>query len=216
MKQLFLELIQVAMGQRECLERGPEPGEWLGLYEMSRQQKVTGISYKGVVKLFDFGLRAPQDVSIDWMAEAEEMRETNEGKQKPVYVARYYDEELRSLRQPTDEYYLQNKALTISDVYRLFVHQRLDMRVVMDYYYILRSTGHRYETLKFDGFAGTLFGWWGVRKFAHGMMWVLQQTMGLDRSLMLCEPWEEDGRFILQEMMDGHSSMQMLKKYLKM
>ena len=75
MKQLFFELIQVATGQRECLERGPEPEEWQALHEQAQRQAVAGICYRGVERLFEFGLRAPQDVSIDWMAEADALQE---------------------------------------------------------------------------------------------------------------------------------------------
>ena len=48
---LFFELIQVSVGQIDCLTRGPEPEEWMELYEISKQQHVEGISYQGVMKL---------------------------------------------------------------------------------------------------------------------------------------------------------------------
>ena len=70
MEKLFFELMQVAVGQLDCLSRGPSPEEWAELYQMAKRQAVTGICYSGVEKLFEFGLRAPQDVSIDWMSEA--------------------------------------------------------------------------------------------------------------------------------------------------
>ena len=69
MEKLFFELMQVAVGQLDCLSRGPSPEEWAELYQMAKRQAVTGICYSGVEKLFEFGLRAPQDVSIDWMAD---------------------------------------------------------------------------------------------------------------------------------------------------
>jgi len=82
---------------------------------------VTGVCYNGVEKLFEFGLRAPQDVSIDWMAEAEEIRMANSIVDKrcatlqkrlterKIYTsallgqgaAKCYDETLRELRQPS-------------------------------------------------------------------------------------------------------------------
>ena len=77
MEKLFFELMQVAVGQLDCLSRGPSPEEWAELYQMAKRQAVTGICYSGVEKLFEFGLRAPQDVSIDWMSEAEEIRMNN-------------------------------------------------------------------------------------------------------------------------------------------
>ena len=78
MEKLFYELIQVSTGQIDCLSRGPEPEEWQELYEMARQQHLVGICYRGVQLLFEFGLRAPQDLAIDWMSEAEIIEERND------------------------------------------------------------------------------------------------------------------------------------------
>ena len=74
MQKLFFELLQVAVGQLDCLERGPSPEEWHELFALSQQQRLTGIGYHGVERLFEFGLRGPQDLSIDWMADAETTR----------------------------------------------------------------------------------------------------------------------------------------------
>jgi hypothetical protein len=216
MKQLFFELIQVATDRRECLERGPEPEEWQALHELAQRQAVAGICYRGVERLFEFGLRAPQDVSIDWMAEAEEMKEQNEQAKTPSYVARYYDEELCNLRQSSEDYYVLNRPMTIEDVYRLFLEQRLNMRVVIDYYFLLLKTERRYETLKTSGFPYVLLRYFGVRRFARGMMWVLQEVMGMECSQMLCKPSGREGRFILQEMLDGHQKLEMLKRYQRL
>jgi len=120
-EKLFYELLQVSTGQLDCLSRGPSPEEWQWLYTTAQQQQVTGICYKGVEKLFEFGLRAPQDVSIDWMAEAEEIRMSNvivnkraltlqkRLTERKIYntlllgqgVALYYNSELLELRQPS-------------------------------------------------------------------------------------------------------------------
>jgi hypothetical protein len=78
MKKLFFELMQVGMGQLDCLSRGPSPEEWRELYELSQREAVAGICYQGAVALFEFGLRAPQDLIIDLMAEAEDIREHSE------------------------------------------------------------------------------------------------------------------------------------------
>ncbi|MBQ7420493.1 MAG: nucleotidyltransferase family protein [Prevotella sp.] len=77
MDKLFFELIQVSTGQLDCLSRGPEPEEWQQLYEMACQQHLVGVCYRGVQLLFEFGLRAPQDLAIDWMSEAELIEERN-------------------------------------------------------------------------------------------------------------------------------------------
>jgi hypothetical protein len=35
-------------------------------------------------------------------------------------------------------------------------------------------------------------------------------------SQMLCKPWAHEGRFILQEMMDGHQRLEMFKRYQRL
>ena len=78
MQKLFFELLQVALGQLDCLSRGPLPDEWYELYHIAQRQGLVGICYKGVERLFEYGLRAPQDLCIDWMADTESIRETQE------------------------------------------------------------------------------------------------------------------------------------------
>ena len=201
---LFFELLQVAVGQEECLNRGPEPEEWQELYEISKQQHVEGISYQGVMKLFEFGLRAPQDVSLDWMAEAETIRETNEMAEKPSALAHCYSEEIRNLRQSSTEELPTASKLTIQYLYKKYLRHQMDMRLLLDYYYVLRKNSGKYETLK----GGGLFDSWGVRRFARGVMWMLQETMKLDKQYMPFEPLEIEGRFLLNDMMQEASTFE--------
>ena len=78
MQELFFELLRVAIGQLDCLSRGPLIQEWNDIYEMARRHGLVGVCYKGIERLFEFGLRAPHDLSIDWMADAEGLREEQE------------------------------------------------------------------------------------------------------------------------------------------
>ncbi len=41
----------------------------------------------------------------------------------------------------------------------------------------------------------------GMERFTKGMMWVLQRVLGLERECLLCEPDEDEGRFLLSEIM---------------
>lgn len=198
---LFFELIQVAVGQQDCLSRGPEPEEWQTLYEISKQQHVEGISYQGVMKLFDFGLRAPQDICLDWMAGAETIREANETVKEPSILALSYDEELQNLRQHAGNDVKVVSQFKIQYVYQQYLQHKLDMRLLLDYYHVLRKTNGKYETLKSGGFLDT----WGIRRFARGVMWVLQETVNLDKQNMPFEPLEIEGRFLLSDMMQEAS-----------
>lgn len=201
---LFFELLQVSVGREDCLSRGPEPKEWQELYEISKQQHVEGISYHGVMKLFEFGLRAPQDVSLDWMAESETIRETNEMAEKPSVLAQCYSEELRDLRQPRAEELPTASKLTIQYLYKQYLLHQLDMCLLLDYYFMLRRNNGKYETLK----GGGLLDSFGVRRFARGVMWMLQETMKLDRQYMPFEPLEIEGRFLLNDMMQEASKLE--------
>ena len=201
---LFFELLQVSVGQLDCLTRGPEPEEWQKLYDMSKQQRVEGICYHGVMKLFEFGLRAPQAISLDWMAEADSIRETNEMAVKPSALALCYDEELQNLRRRADNDLQTASHLTIQYIYQQYLQHRLDMRLLLDYYNVLRRSNGKYETLK----GGGLLDSWGVRRFARGVMWMLQETMKLDKQQMLFEPLEIEGRFLLSDMMQEASKLE--------
>lgn len=201
---LFFELIQVSVGQLDCLSRGPEPEEWQTLYEMSKQQHVEGISYQGVMKLFEYGLRAPQDISLDWMAETESIRETNETAEKPSILALCYDEELQNLRQRADNEVKAVSQFKIQYIYQQYLRHQLDMRLLLDYYHVLRQSRGKYETLKSGSFLDAL----GIRRFGRGVMWMLQETLRLDKQYLLFEPSETEGRFLLSDMMQEASKLE--------
>ena len=47
----FYELLQVALGNRECLSRVPSDDEWSDLYDETERQAVTGILLQGIERL---------------------------------------------------------------------------------------------------------------------------------------------------------------------
>lgn len=118
MNKLFFELMQVSIGQLDCLSRFPDPKEWQTFFDLAKRHAVAGICYHGVTKLFDFGLVAPQELSLDWMAEAENIKEQNRGRSRRLVtlqgdlqkhhlrssvmtgpgLVRFYPRELQSLR----------------------------------------------------------------------------------------------------------------------
>ncbi len=201
---LFFELLQVSIGHIECVSRGPEPDEWHELHEISKHQHVEGISYQGVMKLFEFGLRAPHDTSLDWMAEAETIRETNEMAKKPSALARCYGEELQDLRSSSYNDLSYASDMNIQYIYMRYLQHHMDMRLLMDYYFLLHETKGKHESLKGGGFMGSL----GIRRFGRGVMWILQETLKLDRQYMPFEPLEIEGRFLLSDMMQEASQFE--------
>lgn len=125
---LFFELLQVALGNRECLSRIPSDKEWLDLYDESERQAVTGILLQGIERLkantkgTDYTNNLPQELLLQWIGIGEQIRQGNlslakrckqlQGKVcdlgynssilKGQGVALYYDEPLKDLRQSGD------------------------------------------------------------------------------------------------------------------
>lgn len=73
---LFIELIQVALGNRDSLSRVPSAVEWGVLYKESIKQTVAGIAFEGVKKLPDTQ-RPPQMLLFEWIALSEQIRQRN-------------------------------------------------------------------------------------------------------------------------------------------
>ena len=79
------------------------------------------------------------------------------------------------------------------------------LRQIMDYYYVLKQGFTEDEKADSVYWIKQL----GMRRFAHGLMWVLQKYFGLEEQYLLMEPDEKEGRFIIHEVMQtgnmGHS-----------
>lgn len=287
MQELFFELLRVAIGQMDCLSRGPLADEWHGIYRTAQRHGLTELCYKGMERLFDYGLRAPQDLSIDWMADAEAIHESQEllnsrreklvkklderkiraavmnGAQSPSidifvdcsmdraikFVRQTGQQEIRcgytslalnawentpvnlhyrvlSVRNPwangkMQKWFAQNKelmfgqgdngifspTLTMNAICMLQTFQqrllssKATMSLLVDYYHVLSQLNGEFQSFKDGSNMANTLETLGMTQFAAGVMWVLQETMGLNRICMLCEPLAEEGRFILKELM---------------
>ena len=282
MRKLFFELMQVSLGQLDCVSRFPEPNEWQKFYELAKKQAVIGICYHGVTKLFDYGLVAPQELSLDWMAEAEEIKEVNRGRTRKLItlqeelqkhhllssvmtgpgLTRFYDRELQMLRytkgidvyvfgyknqldlspwadinvhilpelrvgksrqrnNKLDKWVLQNDDLMfrkagelvvpshsatiliqLTNLYNLFLNKRLLMRNLMDLFFIIRfaqgdSRLFQYPQNTLEEEIKNL----GLTRFTRGIMWLLQEVFALDPKFLPLEPLEEEGQFLLSQIM---------------
>lgn len=279
--------MQVSVGQLDCVSRFPEPHEWKLLFELAKRHAVTGICYHGITKLFDYGLVPPQELSLDWMAETEKIREQNRGRSRRLVtlqeelqshhlrssvitgpgLVRFYDRELQPLRYTKhvdlyvfgyknqiaqnqwpdthirirtklhagkstqrnnrlEKWMLQNNdlmfrkageltipshamtiVLQIVHLYNLFLEKRLQMRNLMDLFYVLRFGDGRSKQFQFsqntiDGEIKEL----GLTRFSQGIMWLMKEIFNLDTNHMPVEPLEEEGQYILGVMMgDGYT-----------
>ena len=287
MQELFFELLRVAIGQMDCLSRGPLAEEWHRIYHVAQYHGLTEVCYRGVERLFDYGLRVPQDLSIDWMADAEAIRESKEllnsrreklvrklgerkiraavmnGAQSPsidVFVDCSMDRAIKFARQTGQQeircgytslalnawegtsvnlhyrvlsvrnpwangrmqkWFAQNKELMFSqgdnDIYvptltmnaicmlqtfqQRLLSGKATMSLLLDYYHVLSQLGGEFQPFKDGSDMANTLETLGLTQFAVGVMWVLQETLALDRKCMLCEPLAEEGCFILKELM---------------
>ena len=274
--------MQVSVGQLDCVSRFPEPNEWQKFYELAKKQAVIGVCYHGVTKLFDYGLVAPQELSLDWMAEAEEIKEVNRGRTRKLItlqeelqkhhlrssvmtgpgLTRFYDRELQMLRYTKgidvyvfgyknqldlsqwadinvrilselrtgksrqrnnrlDKWVLQNDDLMfrkagemvvpshsatiliqLTNLYNLFINKRLLMRNLMDLFFVIRfaqgdSRLFQYPQNTLEGVIKDL----GLTRFTRGIMWLLQEVFALDPKILPLEPLEEEGQYLLSQIM---------------
>lgn len=52
-QHIFFNLIQIALGTRECLEKRPTPQQWQQLYDMAQKQSLVGVCFAGIQEISD-------------------------------------------------------------------------------------------------------------------------------------------------------------------
>jgi len=118
---LFFELIQIALGNRECLSLTPSAQEWVDIYKESERQAVTGILIHGIDRL-PAEQRPSQALLLQWIGVGQMIEQRNRllnGRCKELLsdltsaglhptilkgqgIAQCYPEALQKLRQPGD------------------------------------------------------------------------------------------------------------------
>ena len=96
---------------------------------------------------------------------------------------------------PTVEF---NKLYILLHIYRHFLYEGVGIRQLMDFYFVLSHTECT-DTTEISEFLK----WFGMWKFAGGIMWVMQEVFGLEKEYLICKPLESEGRFILSEVIEG-------------
>lgn len=84
--------------------------------------------------------------------------------------------------------------------YRHFLYEGVGMRQLMDYYSVLNNEEVD-ESMRQRVFK--TISSFGLTRFASGVMWVIKDVFGISEQLLLCEPDEKEGRYILNEVMTG-------------
>ena len=208
-QKLFFQLIQVSLGQLDCLDRGPSPEEWQELFELSKSHQVAPVCYDGVVRLFDFGLRAPQDLSIDWMAETE----TDDGQQtfavpevssklRSTLRQRWTARNGSSLYRRDDKTQFTPSAAVVMLLIQAFedYHQgtlRLDAVVALSR--LLLQAGGELPEFRDGSDVRQMLQTLGIWNFSRAMMWLSGEVAALNPKLMVGKPDASRGQFVLRQ-----------------
>lgn len=100
--------------------------------------------------------------------------------------------------------YIFNVVLTMNHNFWHLLYEGVGMRQLLDLYFILRSKNANddandnllCETLK-------LLKHLKLLRFASASMWIMKEVFGLEGEYLLCEPDEDAGRFLLDEIMQA-------------
>ena len=96
-----------------------------------------------------------------------------------------------------------NVVYILLHIYRHFLTEGVGMRQLLDYYYVLKKANGVFNCYADGKTLVQMLQYFGIYRFATGVMWVLQETCGMKRRLMICNPDENEGSFILSEVMAG-------------
>lgn len=89
-------------------------------------------------------------------------------------------------------------AMQLSHIQRHFVESGVGFRQLMDYYILLKnSTAFDREEI------ASCLDSMGLSRTAGGLMWLLETVFKLNRDMMICEPDEVRGKWILGEALEG-------------
>ena len=87
-----------------------------------------------------------------------------------------------------------NAVFALTHAFHHLLEEGVGFRHVVDYYYVLKSL----QLTAYDDVLRTIKDI-GLGKFLGAMMWVLKEACGAEDELLLCEPDEKEGRFLLSE-----------------
>ncbi len=92
-----------------------------------------------------------------------------------------------------------NMLFQLTHIYRHLFNEGIGLRQVMDYYYLLQldeATPHIQET-------ALMVKKLHMERFCQALMYVLQETFGLQKDRMICPPDTQEGEFLLSEILQA-------------
>lgn len=91
-----------------------------------------------------------------------------------------------------------------------FFVEGIGLRHFIDYYYVLKELHKRNSSENFE----ELFEYFGMLKFAQGVMWLEKDVIGIEEELLIVSPDERIGKVILKEMEEGGNFGQFDQRYV--
>ena len=76
-EELFIELIQVALGHRKMFRHKPTPDEWNHVFLMAQQQAIVSFLFGALDGLGNNGQKPPTGILFEWIGLAEKIQSAN-------------------------------------------------------------------------------------------------------------------------------------------
>ncbi len=95
-----------------------------------------------------------------------------------------------------------NLVFQLSHIYRHLFFEGIGLRQLMDYYYLLHMVHQEHDASAIET-AKRMIEEVNLLKFCKALMWVEGEVFGLPKDMMLTEPDEKEGRFLLREVMQS-------------
>ena len=105
------------------------------------------------------------------------------------------DVEIPAMRVEEDVIYQMNH------IYRHLIDEGVGLRQVVDYYWLLREFNEERVSIVDKVTMMEIVSWFGMRKFAGALMYVMKVLLGMPQEYLLCEPSEKDGKFLMDEIL---------------
>ena len=99
----------------------------------------------------------------------------------------------------------------MSHMYRHIFTEGIGLRQLLDYYMLLKACDEM--SVEDKQFSISAIEEFKMKRFACGIMWILQEVFGLERDYLLFEPNEKEGRFLLDDIMKSGNFGKMDERY---
>ncbi len=91
-----------------------------------------------------------------------------------------------------------NLVFSLIHIYRHVFSEGIGLRQLMDYYYILSHSTEDERKNAFDTLCS-----FGLKRFVATVMYVMRRVFNIDTSLLLCQPNQKEGDYLLAEILRG-------------